>query len=96
MVLRIIHICVCVLNSQFRSQNIRMRMHLFLLLARKQKSRHVMDASCCFGHLWGTKFYTPPPLRNPSRGEGCVKEGGAYKIPAAGGLRHVHPPPPPP
>ena len=31
MVLRIINVCVCVLNSYFRSQNKRMRMYLFLL-----------------------------------------------------------------
>ena len=39
------------------------------------------------------KVYTPPPphpREDPSRGGGCMKEGGGYKTPAVGGLQNTH------
>ena len=44
----------------------------------------------------GVKFYTPhppTPWKHPSRRGGCIKEGAAYRVLAAGGASKYTPPP---
>ena len=52
MVLRIVHVYVCVLNSSFRSENKRMRMYLFQLGWYDGQLLALMPTCACVYDMW--------------------------------------------